>query len=80
MWIIVEPIIEDSKIGKFTTTDLVGDFRFVKGRIFHAHPDMLVKAGEVIKYDKRAGDDILVDDVLYKVITQRDVMYVVNEA
>lgn len=77
-YVIVETIQEDTEIGEFVVSDYLNDSRYIKGKILSAHTDLLVKDGEIIKYDKRAADSILIEDNTYHVIQQQDIIYIYN--
>jgi len=78
-YVIVDKIKEEpKKVKGFILTDKTDeDNRYKKANIISVGNDVsVVKKGDVVYYDMRAGHDIGYDDVMYRVIKARDIVIV----
>ena len=78
-YVIIKPIQEElkTKSGLILTAEDADEFRYRKGRVIKSGTDVSeVEEDQVIYYDKSAGFSLLLNDITYTVITERDVVVV----
>ena len=78
-YIIVETIVEETKTdsGLLLSGDDTNDFRYKKARVKNPGTNVeVVKAGDVIYYDKSTGHTMILQDKQYTIILERDVVLV----
>ena len=79
-YIVIKKIEEEVKTesGILLSSEHVASMRYQKGKV--VKPGTLVdtiKEKDIIYYDKAAGHSMLIDDKLYTVISERDVVVVI---
>lgn len=78
-YILIDPIEEQvrSEIGLIMSGSDTAKMRYKKGRIVKVGTDVSsVSDGDTIYYDKNAGYSMMIGDVTYSVIMERDVIVV----
>jgi len=76
-YIIIENISEEikSKSGLIMTGDDVSKLRYRKSKVISAGTDVdCVKDGDIIYHDSRAGHKVKLEDKIYGVILDREVV------
>ena len=78
-YIIIKTITEEVKTssGLLLSQSDVDDFRYRKGSVVKTLTDVtVIKALDLIYYDKNAGHTMMIDDNTYTIIQERDVVIV----
>jgi co-chaperonin GroES (HSP10) len=78
-YIIIEKIKEEpKKVGGLELTEKQdSDVRYLKGKVISVGDKIEgLKEGDIIRYDKHAGHGIEWNDILYYVITVKDVVII----
>ena len=78
-YIIIKTITEEVKTssGLLLSQSDVDDFRYRKGSVVKTGTDLtVIKALDLIYYDKNAGHTMMIDDNTYTIIQERDVVIV----
>lgn len=78
-YILINIIEEQMKTesGLLLTGNETNQFRYKKGQVVKPGTSVeCVKDGDIIYYDKNAGYTMLIDDVQYTIILERDVVVV----
>tara|TARA_R110002049_G_scaffold81413_4_gene207053 strand:+ start:3309 stop:3566 length:258 start_codon:yes stop_codon:yes gene_type:complete len=78
-YIAVKPIDEEikTKSGLLLSAQDADDFRYKKGKVIKPGSDVtVIKADDVIYYDKSAGHSMLVNNESMTIIEQRNVVIV----
>jgi co-chaperonin GroES (HSP10) len=78
-YIIIKTITEEVKTssGLLLSQSDVDDFRYRKGSVVKTGTDVtVIKALDLIYYDKNAGHTMMIDDNTYTIIQERDVVIV----
>ena len=78
-YLLVEIIEEQMKTesGLLLSGNETDQFRYKKGRVVAPGTNVdCVKEGDIIYYDKNAGYTMLVNDIKYTVILERDIVVV----
>jgi co-chaperonin GroES (HSP10) len=78
-YILITPIDEQvkSEIGLIMSGSDTSKMRYKKGRIVKVGTDVAsVSDGDTVYYDKNAGYSMMIGDVTYSVIMERDVIVV----
>lgn len=77
----VEPKTKKNSIGLELTDDQRKDIRYRKAEIISVGEELTDKllVGDVISYDRHAGNQLEEDDTIYKVISARDVVVIWTE-
>tara|TARA_R110000764_G_scaffold17166_2_gene47386 strand:+ start:2804 stop:3061 length:258 start_codon:yes stop_codon:yes gene_type:complete len=78
-YIAVKPIEEEikTKSGLLLSAQDADDFRYKKGKVIKPGSDVtVIKADDVIYYDKSAGHSMLVNNESMTIIEQRNVVIV----
>lgn len=79
-YIAVKPIDEEVKTnsGLLLSAKDVDDYRYKKGRIIKAGTEVnVIKADDIIYYDKNAGHTMLIDNESMTIIEERNVVVVI---
>lgn len=78
-YIIIKTITEEVKTSSgllLSQTD-VDEFRYKKGSVVKPGTDVtVIKASDLIYYDKNAGHTMMISDETYTIIQERDVVIV----
>ena len=77
--IIITSVDEEIKTdsGILLSADDVGEMRYKKGLVIKVGSDVdVIKEGQMINYDKRAGHTMLISDKPYTIIQEKDVVVV----
>ena len=77
--IIITSVDEEIKTdsGILLSADDVGEMRYKKGLVIKVGSDVdVIKEGQMINYDKRAGLTMLISDKPYTIIQEKDVVVV----
>ncbi len=78
-YIIIHPIEEEikTKSGLILSGEDANQFRYKKGKVVEPGTDVPnIKAGDIIYYDKAHGFTMIIQEVQYSVIQERDVVVV----
>ncbi len=78
-YIIIQPIEEQlkTKSGLLLTATDANEFRYKKGKVIKPGTNVNeISEQDNIYYDKSAGFSLLLNDITYTVITERDVVVV----
>jgi co-chaperonin GroES (HSP10) len=78
-YIVIKTIEEEmkTKSGLLLSATDVDGFRYRKGKIVKPGTDVtVIEIDDVIYYDKNAGCTLLIDEVSYTIIQERDVVIV----
>lgn len=78
-YILLTPVKEEVKTesGILLSADDVDNIRYKKGTVNASGTDVNnIEPNDTIYYDSRAGYSMMIQDVLYTVITERDVVVV----
>ena len=78
-YIIIKTITEEVKTssGLLLSQSDVDNFRYRKGSVVKTGTDVtVIKALDLIYYDKNAGHTMMIDDNTYTIIQERDVVIV----
>ena len=78
-YIIINKIEEEHKTesGLLLSASDVDEFRYRKGKVVKAGSDVsVIKEEDLIYYDKNAGHSMLINDIPYTIILERDVVVV----
>jgi co-chaperonin GroES (HSP10) len=78
-YILLTPVKEEVKTesGILLSADDVDNIRYKKGIVNASGTDVNnIEANDTIYYDSRAGYSMMIKDILYTVITERDVVVV----
>ena len=76
-FIVVSPIHEEvkSEIGLILSSDEASDLRYNRAEVISAgHLVESIATGDEVYYDKHAGHEARLGDILYTVILERDVV------
>ena len=77
--VIIQPIEEEVKTdsGLLLTASDVDEFRYKKAKVIKPGTDVQnIKSEDLIYFDKSAGFSLLLNDITYTVITERDIVVV----
>jgi co-chaperonin GroES (HSP10) len=78
-YILLTPVKEEVKTesGILLSADDVDNIRYKKGTVNASGTDVNnIEPNDTIYYDSRAGYSMMIQDILYTVITERDVVVV----
>lgn len=77
-YVIVQKIKEEpKKVNGLILDKDNNEVRYLKGKVISAGNETVgIKEGDVIYYDKHAGHNISVENIIYQVIKQGDVVMV----
>ncbi len=78
-YIVIETIEEQlkTKSGLLLTATDANEFRYRKGKVVKPGTDVIeISEHDIIYYDKSAGFSLLLNDITYTVITERDIVVV----
>jgi len=78
-YILLTPVKEEIKTesGILLSADDVDNIRYKKGTVNASGTDVNnIEPNDTIYYDSRAGYSMMIQDILYTVITERDVVVV----
>ena len=79
--LIVKPSkvgLAETKGGLFLAEKQREDIRYAEGEVLSVGSDVVgIKEKDIIYYDKAAGHSMLINDFIYTVISERDVVVVV---
>ena len=77
--VIIQPIEEEVRTnsGLILTANDVDEFRYKKGKVIKEGTDVqAIKSNDIIYYDKSSGFSLLINNISYTIITERDVVVV----
>jgi|TARA_R110002020_G_scaffold280900_1_gene496655 co-chaperonin GroES (HSP10) len=77
--VIIQPIEEQIKTdsGLLLTASDVEGFRYKKGKVIKEGTDVqAIKGNDIIYYDKSAGFSLLINNITYTIINERDIVVV----
>ena len=78
-YIVIKTIEEEiqTKAGRLLSSEDANQLRYKKGVVIKPGSDVgVIKEGDLIYYDKRAGFSMLIKDEVFTVIQERDVVVV----
>jgi len=78
-YVVIKTIDEEIKTGSgiLLTASDVDEFRYKKGKVIKPGTNVSeINENDLIYYDKSAGFSLLLNDVSYTVITERDIVVV----
>ena len=78
-YIVIKPIEEElkTKSGLLLSNEDANNFRYKKGRVVKSGTDVsVIKSEDIIYYDKAAGHQMFINDEVYMIILERDVVVV----
>ena len=77
--VIIQPIEEEVRTnsGLILTANDVDEFRYKKGKVIKEGTDVqAIKSNDIIYYDKSSGFSLLINNISYTIINERDVVVV----
>tara|TARA_R100000773_G_scaffold44099_1_gene44058 strand:- start:1066 stop:1323 length:258 start_codon:yes stop_codon:yes gene_type:complete len=78
-YIVIKPIEEElkTKSGLLLSNEDANNFRYKKGKVVKSGTDVsVIKSEDIIYYDKAAGHQMFINDEVYMIILERDVVVV----
>ena len=78
-YIVIKTIKEELKTesGLLLSNEDANNFRYKKGRVVKSGTDVsVIKSEDIIYYDKAAGHQMFINDEVYMIILERDVVVV----
>ena len=80
-YIVLEPIAEEAttESGILLSGEDTHQLRYARGKVVASGTDVsAIAAGEELYYDKRNAYSMMIDDVKYTIISERDVVVVLH--
>ena len=77
--VIIEKIETEKKYGKFEVPNAVIDDRYLRGVVLACADGLLVKVGDIVRYDTSAGRATSINSVEYLVLQEGDIAFTEND-